>query len=856
MTKQPAFTYPVMLTICITLMMVACTFPQQTVQQSSLPSQAPAQIDAMSTPSMTPAPEIVQPTELPSLTPSLTPIPNSVLLANALTQIDIPAHNPIDWFYGMGLLEEQIPGTVSGIPAYRVGSKETFNVGSADSVQATLRYQNAVVAMWVQNGVSINQEDMVRAADTFADQIYPKVRDVFGEEWSPGIDGSPQIHILNLFWLGPYIAGMYVPSDQFPTEIYAYSNQREMFYMSLMASEVGSESYMSTLAHEFQHMVQWHTDRNEAIWVNEGLSQMAQRITGHNDAFTHFNYLFDSRVQLNTWSRDFRESYSHYGASYLYLLYLYERLGEGVIREISHSPMNSLIAIEQVMTGQNIVADDMFAEWLVANYINDVSVEDGRYAYSTETLIPVCPRQRLAAMQGQPPRNTLPQYSGNYIEIEGEGVFDISFKGDTEVRLLPINPKSGRWMWWSNNQDNSDVTLTRAFDLSELDKATLQFWSWYDIEDGSDAGYVLISVDGGQKWEFLKSTSMVYNEEKGEHGPHYTGASGGGKENPQWALEKIDLSHYIGKQVLLRFEYVTDIAYTGHGWLLDDIRIPELNYHDDIEQPDSSWEVNGFARIDNAVPQKWAVYLIEHNGGTSVKRFELAHDNTLDTQVTLPANGQATLVIGAMAPITRVPAQYKLQVGGSGRMASLRYPAGVLFQDDFENPCSSFYAFILPEYAQGYQDGKYEIEINQENTMLWGNAGQELSDVVIEVDTVQVKSTKDSTTGLICRFQDSANYYDLSISNNGSFAIGAFTDGRYIYLLEWTESDAINVGDGAVNHLSAICNGKEISLSVNGVFLGSVKDSKWRRGDIGFSAGTFEEKGMKVSFDNLVVTRP
>jgi hypothetical protein len=654
--------------------------------------------------------------------------------------------------------------------------------------------------------------------------------------------------------LGPGVAGMFWQKDEYPEAIYSYSNQREMFYMSLLAFEVGDDDYMSALAHEFQHMVQWHTDPNEAIWVNEGLAQIAQRVTGYNTAWTHFNYLFDSRVQLTSWSEDFRESYSNYGAGYLYLLYLKERLGDAVISEISHSSLDGMRAIDQALAAQNLNQNDIFAEWLVANYVNDAALDNGRYAYNTENLIPVCPRRRLAAAQSQAPRNTLPQYSGNYVEIEGEGEFTIDFKGDSEVRLVPANPKSGRWMWWSNNNDNSDATLTRAFDLTGLDKATLQFWSWHDIQDPYDAGYVMISSDGGQTWEFLDGSSMIFDEE--DFGPHYTGASGGARENPQWSREEIDLAHYIGKQVLIRFEYITDVKSTGHGWVLDDIRIPQMSYQYDVEQPDDSWEARGFARIDNAVPQTWALYLVEYNGGTSVKRLGLAPDNMLQTTVTLPPDGRATLIIGAMAPVTQVEAVYGLQVGGSGQMASLRYPSGVLFQDDFESPCSSFYSFILPEYELGYREGKYEMEINIEETLLPGRAGQELGDGVVDVDTIQEEATKDSTTGLICRLQDNNNFYDLSIRNDGKFAIGVFLDGYYEYLLDWTASDAIKTGDGAVNHLTATCNGSELSLSANGVFLGSIEDSRWRRGDIGFSARTFEEKGAKVSFDNLVVTRP
>ena len=50
--------------------------------------------------------------------------------------------------------------------------------------------------------------------------------------------------------------------------------------------------------------------------------------------------------------------------------------------------------------------------------------------------------------------------------------------------------------------------------------------------------------------------------------------SGGGKV-AQWVSEQIDLSPFAGKQILLRFEYVTDGALNKPGFLLDNIAIPD-----------------------------------------------------------------------------------------------------------------------------------------------------------------------------------------------------------------------------------------------------------------------------------------
>ena len=42
--------------------------------------------------------------------------------------------------------------------------------------------------------------------------------------------------------------------------------------------------YEGTFAHEYQHLLQYYQDPNEVNWVNEGLSDFADSLTGYGDA--------------------------------------------------------------------------------------------------------------------------------------------------------------------------------------------------------------------------------------------------------------------------------------------------------------------------------------------------------------------------------------------------------------------------------------------------------------------------------------------------------------------------------------------------------------------------------------------
>jgi hypothetical protein len=214
-------------------------------------------------------------------------------------------------------------------------------------------------------------------------------------------------------------------------------------------------------------------------------------------------------------------------------------------------------------------------------------------------------------------------------------------------------------VWWSNRGDDSDATLTRAFDLRGLDSATLRAWMWYDIEEDWDYAYVEVSLDGGQSWLILSGSATTTSNPNGNSfGAAYTGSSGG------WIEEAFDLSAYAGQEVLVRFEYVTDDAVNRAGWLIDDVRIPELGYEHDAEAGADGWVSEGFVHSSNWVPQSYLVQLVTLGQQSEVVRMDL--DESQRGRLELRGLGKeidsALLVISALAPATTQLAHYEYSV--------------------------------------------------------------------------------------------------------------------------------------------------------------------------------------------------
>ncbi len=554
---------------------------------------------------------------------------------------------------------------------YQIGDKETFWVNrdlQKDTVRvtATLRYMNNVVYMWVEDGERVNDADLRASADYFASKIYPTNRKYLGSEPNPGIDNDPRLHILNTHFSA---AGYFSPLDVLPAEVYSHSNEKEMFYINNGALHPGSDLYNSVLAHEFAHMLHHNQNlRGEASWVTEGFGDLGIELNGYETGHTQ-SFAEDPDLQLTAWDVTPGASIPHYGAAYLFLSYQLNRFGVDYIRDLFSSNQNGIASFEYVLAkyAPGIHFDDVFADWVVANFINAASLGK-RYSYGTGELgiRPTAGYSRYPA-QGS---DTVHQYGTDYIQLLPQGRdVTFTFDGSDTVRVIPTDPHSGKRMWWSGRTDASDSKLTRAFDLTGVKSATLKFWTWYSIEDDWDYAYISASTDGGKTWKTLKGNTTTDRDPNAANlGNGFSCKSGAGCGKPdepaQWIQEQVDLTPYAGKKILLRFEQVTDVVYAAPGLAVDDIEIPEIGFKDDAENGDNGWITEGFSRMDNVLPQKFIVQAIEFAATPRVVQIPLDANNrgTYATKGFGTEVSRVVITVSGSTPITWELADYQYQI--------------------------------------------------------------------------------------------------------------------------------------------------------------------------------------------------
>lgn len=177
-----------------------------------------------------------------------------------------------------------------------------------------------------------------------------------------------------------------------------------------------------------------------------------------------------------------------------------------------------------------------------------------------------------------------------------------------------------------------------------------------------------------------------------------------------------------------------------------------------------------------------------------------------------------------------------------------------LYQDDFSDSDSGWAHDKDPGGFVGYKNNEYVIEVGVEKYLYWGVPKEKFSDMVLKVTARVITPVDGGEFGVICRYQDNENFYGMSVTGDGWFGIWKLEADEFEMLLDWDYSRDIPLYEPLA--ITASCSSNELTLAVDEKVLGQVKDFTFSKGDIGLFAGTWEESGLTVAFDDLEVRSP
>jgi hypothetical protein len=225
---------------------------------------------------------------------------------------------------------------------------------------------------------------------------------------------------------------------------YAYTNKADMVFMDTWPLVPGSKQFNSTLAHEFQHLVNYNhhyinynqttggTRGESDLWLNEGLSSAAEYLYArakHGPAAAHITEkiayyktdpYWDIRQGGNfvTWTPSWMANpYSSYSTVYLFFQWLRIHAGSLVVyQKISASPYKDYRAITNAVSSySSILGSDwttILNNWFIANAL---CTNSGAHGYGGDPII--------GTLQTPAWRNSVRGLGPNIPLFPGEGVY-------------------------------------------------------------------------------------------------------------------------------------------------------------------------------------------------------------------------------------------------------------------------------------------------------------------------------------------------------------------------------------------------------------------------------------------------
>ncbi len=583
----------------------------------------------------------------------------------AISDEVMPENDAVDVAVQFGYLDAAPSLPSAPIVNYQVGDQRDFLVSDDDSdftITATLEASAAHVMVWVEDGVYFDEADLNALLNEFNSKIYTLDQRLFGSEWSPGIDGDRRIVILYAKDVGEDTAGYFSADDELPVEVSEVSNMAEMFVLNANVVDLNEEYTFGTLAHEYQHMIHWYLDSNEDLWLDEGLAELAAFLGDYELEGLDYEFLQTPDFQLNTWDDD--NSFPHYGASFSFMNYVYNRVGEGLIRQIVQSKENGFASIDAVLKangmtdwvrGETLTAEDLVLDWMVTNYLLDANVSDGRFDYKNYVNAPqVSVDDVMVPCAGDEYDFSVKQFGADYLKVDAGDGFALYFDGDDLMELVPVDMRDGDLAFWSQSMNNSSSVLMREFDLRNVSgDVWMDFAVWYDVEDDYDYVYLMVSDDGGVNWDVIETKYGEYSEYEEAIG--WTGAS------QRWLQEEVDLTDYAGKKILVRFEALTDSVVSYSGFLVDDVVIDAIGYKTSFENDDAGWTTEGFVRVNGYLPQLFNVAAVIENGNdVQVEYVEMGDGNQFDFSIDAGEADTVTFVISGATRYTTKVAGYSV----------------------------------------------------------------------------------------------------------------------------------------------------------------------------------------------------
>lgn len=285
---------------------------------------------------------------------------------------------------------------------------------------------NAVIYVdSAETGVSsVNTDSLL---SEFESNIYSKVTQYFAQPLDADSNGKVTLLVFNIkdnyyySGSGAYVGGYFFAVDMYSNStvqaIYpaVHSNEADIVYIDCNPLNIDSTDAERTIAHEFQHLVNYSNflnlkkDSETDTWIDEGLAEAAEHLCFgvSQDRIDFYNsdpsgliaagsplFYWDSSGDVNV--------LSNYVKSYLFFQYMRVQSGSGndIYKKILNSSYGDYNAIAEAMNGDSVFSTSTWGStgterfnrlvlrWYAAN---NLGLTSGIYSYGSMLSVPLTP---------------------------------------------------------------------------------------------------------------------------------------------------------------------------------------------------------------------------------------------------------------------------------------------------------------------------------------------------------------------------------------------------------------------------------------------------------------------------------
>jgi hypothetical protein len=186
------------------------------------------------------------------------------------------------------------------------------------------------------------------------------------------------------------------------------------------------------------------------------------------------------------------------------------------------------------------------------------------------------------------------------------------------------------------------------------------------------------------------------------------------------------------------------------------------------------------------------------------------------------------------------------------------------FTEEFDtDPGSNWSLFVLSgkkssdksKVSTTFEDGKMVFDIDDEELYAYTMyEPYSYTDVSLDMQA-ENRGKNTNNVSLVCR-QNGGEWYEFSITSGGLWVLYAHDKDGYQWLGNGGTT-ALHMGRD-VNEFGMICQGKTITMSVNGTELKSITDNtyKFRDGAVGFNISSLDVIPVTVGVDWIKISQP